>query len=186
MNSKNHSIYNKTKNKGFSIADAILSLTLLAGIITYGVYFSSIRLNTVYSSNLIRSINKEIERDIERIKLDLWALFYDKDDKKYNVSQSECDDFTDNIINLPSWQTVLNSNQLFKQSWKPSSERSKVFTGEQVLITRELNMSSPYANEFLNRSVLTLNYRVEWGGNNEHWLSINLVPEAHGWCPKNI
>tara|TARA_Y100000589_G_scaffold329440_1_gene376012 strand:- start:661 stop:1221 length:561 start_codon:yes stop_codon:yes gene_type:complete len=186
MLNKNHTIYNKIKNKGFGIADALLSLTLLAGIITYGVYFSSVRLNTVYSSNLIRSINKEIERDIERIKLDLWSLFYNKNDKQYIISQNECDDFTNNIINLPSWQTSLNSNQVFKQSWRPSSDRSKVFSGEQVLITRELNMSSPYANESLNNSVLTLNYRVEWGGNNEHWLSINLVPEAHGWCTKNI
>ena len=39
---------NSREDNGFGIADAILSLTLLAGIITYGVYFSSVRLNTVY------------------------------------------------------------------------------------------------------------------------------------------
>ena len=64
-------IINRVKNvndKGFGLVDSILSISLLAGIITYGVYFSSLRLNTVYSSNLIRSINKEIERDIERLK----------------------------------------------------------------------------------------------------------------------
>ena len=49
---------------GFGLVDAILSITLLSGIITYGVYFSSLRLGTVHSSNLIRSVNKEIERDI--------------------------------------------------------------------------------------------------------------------------
>ena len=71
---------NKTKSyiNGFGLVDSILSLSLLAGIITYGVYFSSLRLSTVHSSNLIRSVNKEIERDIERLKLDLWSLFYNK------------------------------------------------------------------------------------------------------------
>ena len=77
-------LFEKSKplENGFGLVDAILSLTLLAGIITYGVYFSSLRLSTVHSSNLIRSINKEIERDIERLKLDLWSLFYNKDEGK--------------------------------------------------------------------------------------------------------
>ena len=74
---------NRFYNYGFGLVDAILSLTLLAGIITYGVYFSSLRLSTVYSSNLIRSVNKEIERDIERLKLDLWSLFYNENEGKY-------------------------------------------------------------------------------------------------------
>ena len=50
-----------TKEDGFGLVDAILSLTLLAGIITYGFYFSSLRLSTLYSANLIRSINKELD-----------------------------------------------------------------------------------------------------------------------------
>ena len=62
----------KRVKNGFGLVDSILSLGLLAGVITYGVYFSSLRLGTVHTSNLIRSINKEIERDIERLKLDLW------------------------------------------------------------------------------------------------------------------
>ena len=84
-------ILNKSQpnNNGFGLVDAILSLTLLAGIITYGVYFSSLRLSTVHSSNLIRSVNKEIERDIERLKLDLWSLFYNKDEGKYEFTDDE-------------------------------------------------------------------------------------------------
>ena len=62
------------KKNGFGMVDSILSISLLAGVITYGIYFSSLRLGTVHSSNLIRSINKEIERDIERLKLDLWSM----------------------------------------------------------------------------------------------------------------
>ena len=36
------------------------------------------------------------------------------------------------------------------QSWRPGEERSKVFTGNKVLITRELSISSPIDNESLN------------------------------------
>ena len=72
----------KYVKNGFGLVDSILSLSLLAGVITYGVYFSSLRLSTVHSSNLIRSINKEIERDIERLKLDLWTMSYDDSERK--------------------------------------------------------------------------------------------------------
>ena len=98
---------------GFGLVDAILSITLLSGIITYGVYFSSLRLGTVHSSNLIRSVNKEIERDIERLKLDLWSLFYNQNDGK-RIFEFECDDIASNIVNLPSWNTQSNtSEQMF-------------------------------------------------------------------------
>ena len=173
-------------DKGFGLVDSILSISLLAGIITYGVYFSSLRLNTVYSSNLIRSINKEIERDIERLKLDLWSLNYDKNNKKYLVNETDCLDFIENIIDLPSWKTEINSGSDFIQSWRPGAERSKVFSGKKVLITRELKMSAPVENESLNNSIATITYGVEWGGNKKHWMSIDLSPEAHSWCEQLI
>ena len=173
-------------NYGFGLVDSILSLTLLAGIITYGVYFSSLRLSTVYSSNLIRSVNKEIERDIERLKLDLWSLFYNQNEGKYELSDLECSDLASNIINLPSWNTQSNTSGQMIQSWRPGEERSKVFTGNKVLITRELSISSPKDNESLNNSIGTLNYRVEWGLENKHWLSIDLTAEAHSWCKQMI
>ncbi len=171
---------------GFGLADAILSLTLLGGIITYGVYFSSLRLNTVHSSNLIRSVNKEIERDIERLKLDLWSLLYVEEDNGYKISKDDCLDLTKYIISLPSWQTDLTMAEAFIQSWRPGGERSKVFSGQKVLISRELNMSSPVDNNNLNLSIATVNYRVEWGNNNIHWLSIDLGAEAHSWCEEFI
>ena len=174
------------KDNGFGLVDSILSISLLAGIITYGVYFSSLRLKTVHSSNLIRSINKEIERDVERLKLDLWSLNYDENNKKYIVNETECLDFSENIITLPSWITDINSASEFVQSWRPGAERSKIFSGRKVLIKRELEISSPIKNDSLNNSIATLNYRVEWGGNNKHWLSIDLTPEAHSWCEQTI
>ena len=185
--------FNYTKNRvknqkdnGFGLVDSILSISLLAGIITYGVYFSSLRLKTVHSSNLIRSINKEIERDVERLKLDLWSLNYDENNKKYIVNETECLDFSENIITLPSWITDINSASEFVQSWRPGAERSKILSGRKVLIKRELEISSPIKNDSLNNSIATLNYRVEWGGNNKHWLSIDLTPEAHSWCEQTI
>ena len=181
-------LFEKSKplENGFGLVDAILSLTLLAGIITYGVYFSSLRLSTVHSSNLIRSINKEIERDIERLKLDLWSLFYNKEEGKYQFTNDECSDIALNIINLPSWNTQSNSTEQLSQSWRPGEERSKVFSGNKVLITRELLVSSPVNDQNLNTSIGTLNYRVEWGLENKHWLSIDLGAEAHSWCRQNI
>ena len=176
----------KSNNNGFGLVDSILSLTLLSGIITYGVYFSSLRLSMVHSSNLIRSVNKEIERDIERLKLDLWSLFYNKEEGKYEFSDSECSDMALNIINLPSWNTQLNTKGEFRQSWRPGEERSKVFSGNKVLITRELSVSTPVNDQALNTSIGTINYRVEWGLENKHWLSIDLGAEAHSWCKQMI
>ena len=175
-----------TYKNGFGLVDSILSLSLLAGIITYGVYFSSLRLSTVHSSNLIRSVNKEIERDIERLKLDLWSLFYNKTEKKYELSNYECSNLASNIINLPSWNIQSNLFGDTKQSWRPGQERSRVFSGKKVLITRELSISPPIDDQSLNKSIGTLDYRVEWGLENKHWLSIDLAAEAHSWCKQMI
>ena len=171
---------------GFGLVDSILSITLLAGVITYGVYFSSLRFSTIYSSNLIRSINKEIERDIERLKLEFWSMYYNKDEGKYFLTSNECEDFTEIIINLPQWQITPKSANLMIQSWRPGPERSKVFSDKNVLISRELNVSSPIKSENLNNSIATINYRVEWAKNNIHWLSIAFNPEAHSWCEQKI
>ena len=176
----------KKKINGFGLVDSILSLSLLAGIITYGIYFSSLRLSTVHYSNLIRSINKEIERDIERLKVDFWSLNYDKENNNYDISDDQCSDFTQNVINLPSWRLNNNAENIMIQSWSPGADRSKVFSGNNVLITRELIMTEPSNDPSLNLSIANINYRVEWGENNNHWVSIDLVPEAHGWCLKNI
>ncbi len=174
------------EKNGFGIVDAILSLSLLVGVITYGIYFSSLRLSTVYSSNLIRSINKEIERDIERLKLDLWSMSYEKNDGTYQVSNNECNDFSEKIINLPSWRTGFNAGNDRIQSWRPGKERSKVFSGNNVLITRELIISAPIENQSLNNSIATLSYSASWGDKNKHWLSISLAPEVHSWCEQII
>ena len=184
MNYKNFPLLKddaKIKN-GFGLVDSILSLSLLAGVITYGVYFSSLRLGTVHSSNLISSINKEIERDIERLKLELWTMSYDDTEGKYLLSNDQCDDFSEIFINLSSMQIDESSDNVMIKSWRPGKERSKVFSGGKVLITRELKVTNPIKNESLNNSIGSIDYKVEWGGESQHWLSIDLSPEAHSWC----
>ena len=171
-----------SKVNGFGLVDGIISLSLLAGIITYGVYFSTLRLGTIHHSNLIRSINKEIERDIERLKLDLWSLDFDKNKGEYLISLDDCDDFTSRITNLNSWSTNNSSSNSMIQSWRPNAERGKVFSGQTVLITRELDVISPLYNQSLNQSIANINYKVEWGDNNINWLNIYLSPEVHSWC----
>ncbi len=106
--------------------------------------------------------------------------------KEYELSDLECSDLAANIINLPSWNTQSNSLGQIRQSWRPGEERSKVFSGNKVLITRELLISPPVDDESLNNSIGTLNYIVEWGVENKHWLSIDLSAEAHSWCKQLI
>ena len=103
----------------------------------------------------------------------------------YKRQDDECSDIALNIINLPSWNLQSNSTGQLSQSWRPGEERSKVFSGNKVLITRELLVSSPVNDQNLNTSIGTLNYRVEWGSVNKHWLSIDLGAEAHSWCKQN-
>ncbi len=198
--------YNYIKNKkkikdenGFSLVDAIVSMSLLAGVITYGIYFSSIRLSTVYDSNIIRSINKEIDRDIERLKSEFWVMYFDKIQGKYLLSQTDCMDFSDEISKLQSWNIDENSPNRLIQSWRPSEDRSKVFKGQSVLITRELRVESaynlltrdqdsdsPYNQQYLDKSVADITYSVQYGEKNIHWVSISMGPEAHSWCDQEI
>ncbi len=173
-------------NYGFGLVDAIVSMTLLVGVITYGIYFASIRLNTVYDSNLTRSITKEIERDIERLKSEFWGMYFNESQREYSLSRSQCEDFSEEIVNLKSWEIDDDPPNPMIQSWRPGSNRSKVFTGQPVLITRELNMKSPIDEESLNASIASVSYRVQWGENNIHWVSIYLSPEAHSWCDSVI
>jgi len=186
--SANLNINNIEANYGFGLVDTIVSMTLLLGVITYGIYFSTIRLSTVYDSNLIRSINKEIQRDIDRLKSDFWSMYFVERQGKYTLSNGEplsrpnCADFTEQIVDLGSWKIQENPANRMIQSWRPEAKRSKVFTGQTILITRELTVTSPLDKQSLDKSIASIEYRVQWGRNNKHWVSISLGPEAHSWC----
>jgi len=182
-------------NFGFGLVDAIVSMSLLTGVITYGIYFSSLRLSTVYKTNLTTSINKEIERDIERLKSDFWGMYFEENETckgEYclgngdQLSWTNCDDFTQDIVNLTSWNIQDKSSNMKTQSWKPSAKRSKVFTGQPVTISRELTVNSPLDYDFLNKTIASISYRVIWSDKDIHWLSILISPEAHSWCENLI
>ena len=109
---------------GFGLVDAIVSLSLLSAVITYGIYFSSTRLSTVYTSNLTTSVNKEIERDIERLKSDFWGMYFEESDDckgeycQWNgdpLSYDLCSDFTEDIVNLTSWNIERKTSNLMIQ-----------------------------------------------------------------------
>ena len=70
--------------EGIGLVESILSVVMLGTLITYSIYFASTRANITHKSNIIRAINKEIHRDIERLKSDLWSIYYDKNTKGYN------------------------------------------------------------------------------------------------------
>ena len=182
-------------NFGFGLVDAIVSLSLLTGVITYGIYFSTLRLSTVYKTNLTTSINKEIERDIERLKSDFWSMYFEESETCKGeyclangdaLSSTYCEDFTQDIVNLTSWNIQDKSSNIKTQSWKPSSKRSKVFTGQPITISRELKVKSPLDDDFLNKTIASISYRVIWPEKNIHWLSILMSPEAHSWCENLI
>ena len=186
---------NINDNFGFGLVDAIVSMSLLVGVITYGIYFSSLRLSTVYKTNLTTSINKEIERDIERIKSDFWGMYFEQSEScqgEYcltnggRLSSDLCKDFTQDIFDLKSWNIEGKSSNIRVQSWKPSGKRSKVFTGKPITISRELIINSPLEEQFLNKTIANINYRVIFPNKNIHWISILIAPEAHSWCENVI
>ena len=90
--------------------------------------------------------------------------------------------FSEEIVNLDGWSIDNNSSNIMIQSWKPGAQRSKVFTGEPVTISRELILTSPLEEEELNKTIASISYSVKFPSKNIHWLSISLSPEAHSWC----
>jgi len=186
----------KSKNNmiqdGFGLVDAIVSILLFSGVVTYGLYFSTQRLDTVYQSTLIGAVNKEIQRDIERLKLELWSMNFDSNGT-YQLAEEDCLDIQDKIISMPGWKIVStrpyptsppppSDDDDMVQYWWPDSTRSKVFKGRKVLIVRELEVQQPSQRLPMDNSIASVGYRVKWADKHIHWLSILLSSEAHGWC----
>ena len=181
---------NSYLEKGIGLVESILSVAMLGILITYSIYFASKRANMTHKSNIIRAINKEIHRDIERLKSDLWSIYYDKNTKGYNNKTNkgsiECFDVKGTITKLDNWKRGNNSKTNLIQSWYPSKSANKVFTGGTVKVTRQLVTTKPLNINYagINKSIANITYKVEWGENNIQWLSIDLGSEAHSWCPQ--
>jgi len=176
--------------EGFGLVESILSMVMLGVLITYSIYFASTRASMTHKSNIIRAVNKEVHRDIERLKSDLWSIYYDKNSRGYNNKTNkgsiECLDIKGTITKLDNWKRGNNSQTNLIQSWIPDKSSNKVFAGAPVKVTRQLVATRPLNINYsgINKSIANITYRVEWGGNNIQWLSIDLGSEAHSWCPQ--
>ena len=190
---KNEYFYLKRYSSGFGLVDSIVSISLLSIVISYSIYFVTKRMNLLFSSNINRSINKEIKRDIDLLRSDMWAMGLDTTKKKYLIEQKSCIDISGKILGLPNWDINLTRPSLKSpappsgddekiQYWWPDQEKGKIFKGRGVLIVRELVVKSFNKNNNLDQNISNINYRVKWNDNNVHWISIDLGAEAHSWC----
>lgn len=185
--------FKKIHSSGFGLVDSIVSILLLGIVLSYSIYFVTKRMDLLFSSNITRSINKEIKRDIDLLRSDMWAMGLDTNKKKYLFEGNSCIDISKEILGLPNWdineiRPGINSpapptrNDETIQYWWPDEEKGKVFKGRSVLIVRELDVKSFNKNNNLDQNISNINYRVKWNNNNVHWISIDLGAEAHSWC----
>ena len=183
----------KIYSSGFGLVDSIVSISLLGIVLSYSIYFVTKRMDLLFSSNITRSINKEIKRDIDLLRSDMYAMGLDTTQKKYLFGGNSCIDISKKILGLPNWdingiRPGINSpapptpDDERIQYWWPDEEKGKVFKGRGVLIVRELDVKSFNKNNNLDLNISNINYRVKWNNNNVHWISIDLGAEAHSWC----
>ena len=185
--------FKKIHSSGFGLVDSIVSISLLGIVLSYSIYFVTKRMDLLFSSNITRSINKEIKRDIDLLRSDMWAMGLDTTQKKYVFEGNSCIDISKKILGLPNWDingirpsrnspAPPTSDDERIQYWWPDEEKGKVFKGRGVLIVRELDVKSFNKNNNLDLNISNINYRVKWNNNNVHWISIDLGAEAHSWC----
>ena len=185
--------FKKIHSSGFGLVDSIVSISLLGIVLSYSIYFVTKRMDLLFSSNITRSINKEIKRDIDLLRSDMWAMGIDTSKKKYIFEGNSCIDISKKILGLPNWDingirpgrnspAPPTSDDERIQYWWPDEEKGKVFKGRGVLIVRELDVKSFNKNNNLDLNISNINYRVKWNNNNVHWISIDLGAEAHSWC----
>ena len=184
---------NKNYSLGFGLVDSIVSISLLGIVLSYSIYFVTKRMDLLFRSNINRSINKEIKRDIDLLRSDMWSMGLDTTKKKYLIDQNSCIDISGKILSLPNWDINVTRPGLNSpappsgdderiQYWWPDQEKGKIFKGRGVLIVRELAVKSFNKNNNLDQNISNINYRVKWNDNNLHWISIDLGVEAHSWC----
>ena len=176
-------------DKGFGLAESIISIVLLSLLISYSIIFISKRQDTLYKANLTSAINNEIDRDIETIKNYLWVHHF-KPKKgstaaKYDISGKYCDDLINTFRFFTSddysWRPGSNKNSYYGQS------RNKIFRGQPIIITRKVISTRPLdlGNDLtMDKSIAKIVYVVTRNNENTLWSSLDLTSEAHSWCSK--
>ena len=184
----------KFKNSaGFGLIENILSGALLIILVTFSMYFISLRQKTIFNTNLTNAINDEIKRDIEILKSELKTYkLTENSEKDISIFQNDfinCnEDIVDSVKNLEGW---------YPEQWNPGSNKNsrdgqiknKIFKGSNVEIRRTLNKVNPLINEFedenLDSSIAKIQYLVKTDKNKDTWkiwTNILLSNELKSYC----
>ena len=184
----------KFKNSaGFGLIENILSGALLIILVTFSMYFISLRQKTIFNTNLTNAINDEIKRDIEILKSEL---------KTYKLTENPENDisiFQNNFINCNEdiLDSVKNLEGWYPEQWNPGSNKNsrdgqiknKIFKGSTVEIRRTLKKVNPLINEFedenLDSSIAKIQYLVKTNKNKDTWkiwTNILLSNELKSYC----
>ena len=184
----------KLKNSdGFGLIENILSGSLLIILVTFSMYFISLRQKTIFNTNLTNAINDEIKRDIEILKSELKTYkLTENPEKDISIFQNDfinCnEDILDSVKNLKGW---------YPEEWNPGSNKNsrdgqiknKIFKGSNVEIRRTLNKVNPLINEFedenLDSSIAKIQYLVKTDKNKDTWkiwTNILLSNELKSYC----
>tara|TARA_Y100001968_G_C19172014_1_gene626125 strand:- start:75 stop:683 length:609 start_codon:yes stop_codon:yes gene_type:complete len=179
---------------GIGLSESIVSILLLTFLISYSLYFISIRQSIMHKANLTTAINDEIKRDIEKLKIELWNEHYmppKKDIPAYYETEKSasasiyCVNAINTFNRLPSSKNKV---------WIPGSNlnsyrgqvRNQIFRGSPVTIIRNINSQRPMniGSDFtVDKSIIEVTYNVKKGNENIQWTSIELSSEAYSWCP---
>ena len=184
----------KLKNSdGFGLIENILSGSLLIILVTFSMYFISLRQKTIFNTNLTNAINDEIKRDIEILKSELKTYkLTENPEKDISIYQNDfinCnEDILDSVQNLEGW---------YPDQWNPGSNKNsrdgqiknKIFKGSNVEIRRTLNKVNPLINEIedenLDSSIAKIQYLVKTDKNKDTWkiwTNILLSNELKSYC----
>ena len=184
----------KFKNSaGFGLIENILSGALLIILVTFSMYFISLRQKTIFNTNLTNAINDEIKRDIEILKSELKTYkLTENPEQDISIFQNDfinCnEDILDSVKNLEGW---------YPEQWNPGSNKNsrdgqiknKIFKGSNVEIRRTLNKVNPLINQFedenLDKSIAKIQYLVKTDKNKDTWkiwTNILLSNELKSYC----
>ena len=186
-------IINFKNSAGFGLIENILSGALLIILVTFSMYFISLRQKTIFNTNLTNAINDEIKRDIEILKSELKNYkLTENPEKDISIFQNDfinCnEDILDSVKNLEGW---------YPEQWNPGSNKNsrdgqiknKIFKGSNVEIRRTLNKVNPLINEFedenLDSSIAKIQYLVKTDKNKDIWkiwTNILLSNELKSYC----
>ena len=193
QNKKPFEIIKFKNSAGFGLIENILSGALLIILVTFSMYFISLRQKTIFNTNLTNAINDEIKRDIEILKSELKTYkLTENPEKDISIFQNDfinCnEDILDSVKNLEGW---------YPEQWNPGSNKNsrdgqiknKIFKGSNVEIRRTLNKVNPLINEFedenLDSSIAKIQYLVKTDKNKDIWkiwTNILLSNELKSYC----